>query len=76
MGLYYETVKLVAIRDCRLVSLRYLFVVVISAYVIKFELLGSGGYLTASSTVGVVRFSSQATAQHLLDRFCSLCRSC
>lgn len=55
----YETVKVVAIRDFRLASLRYLFVVVISAYVVIFELLGSGGYLTASSTVGVVRFSLQ-----------------
>ena len=58
MGLCsYETVKVVAIRDKRLASLRYLFVVVISAYVIVFELLGSGGFLQKSSTVGVVRFS-------------------
>eukprot|EP00563_Minutocellus_polymorphus_P020565 CAMPEP_0197721198 /NCGR_PEP_ID=MMETSP1434-20131217/4334_1 /TAXON_ID=265543 /ORGANISM="Minutocellus polymorphus, Strain CCMP3303" /LENGTH=451 /DNA_ID=CAMNT_0043306173 /DNA_START=74 /DNA_END=1425 /DNA_ORIENTATION=- len=60
MGLCaYETAKVVAIRDKRLASLRYLFVVVISAYVIIFELLGSGGYLTVSPTVGVVRFSLQ-----------------
>ena len=60
MGLCaYETAKVVAIRDLRLASLRIFFVVVISAYVIIFELLGSGGYLTASSTVGVVRFSLQ-----------------
>ena len=60
MGLCsYETVKVVAIRDKRLASLRYLFVVVILAYVIIFELLGSGGFLQKSSTVGVVRFSLQ-----------------
>ena len=60
MGLCaYETAKVVAIRDKRLASLRYLFVVVISAYVIVFELLGSGGFLQKSSTVGVVRFSLQ-----------------
>lgn len=60
MGLCsYETAKVVAIRDKRLASLRYLFVFIISAYVIIFELLGSGGFLQKSSTVGVVRFSLQ-----------------
>jgi len=63
----YETTKLVAIRDARLASLRYIFVVAISLYVVVFAMLEEGGYLSSHQVVGVIRFSLEHPTKNNCD---------